>query len=115
MHKLTVLLVTLASVVVAAPDTYKLYLQNNAGKSTFLEVPIYTGERWCYCLSKTQTSKIDGRSAGDVKLFSTTDCTGNYATGTGKVTSNAQWVNSVSFGKGGIPSDNFITRCSWWD
>ncbi|KAG0009308.1 hypothetical protein BGZ82_004104, partial [Podila clonocystis] len=61
------------------------------------------GERICFCLSKTQTAIINGQLGGDVKLFSTSDCTGNYANG-GKITNNAQWVNSVSFGKSGISS-----------
>ncbi|KAF9912379.1 hypothetical protein EC991_011071 [Linnemannia zychae] len=43
-------------------------------------------------------------SGSDVKLFSTTDCTGNYATVKDDVY-NAQWVNSISYGKSGIPSE----------
>ncbi|KAG0012819.1 hypothetical protein BGZ81_001358, partial [Podila clonocystis] len=62
-------------------------------------------ERVCYRLSQTLTPTINGDIAGDVKLFSTSDCTGNYANGSGKTTNNAQWVNSVSFGKSGIPSN----------
>lgn len=62
------------------------------------------GSRYCYCLSKTQTSFIDGTKGGDVKLFSKSDCTGNYVDGSGTITYNAQWINSISFGESGIPS-----------
>ncbi|KAG0217303.1 hypothetical protein BGX33_010949 [Mortierella sp. NVP41] len=61
--------------------------------------------RACYCLKNTQTAKIYNRDGGDVKLFSTTDCTGNFSKlSEGKTQSNAQWVNSMSFGASGIPS-----------
>ncbi|KAK3841518.1 MAG: hypothetical protein J3R72DRAFT_475467 [Linnemannia gamsii] len=113
MLKLIVLLVALCASVVFA-DSHVVYLENNSGGRTSIEVPYYGGERWCYCLSQTQTNKIDGRSANDVKLFSSSDCTGNYASGTAKITYNAQWVNSVSFGASNKPSIEISYKCNWF-
>lgn len=82
---------------------YQIWIENNDNsKHRYLSVP--EGSRWCYCLSKTQTAIIDDNGGGTVKLFSTSDCTGNFALGTKKTTYNSQWVNSVSFGEDGIPS-----------
>ncbi|KAF9574682.1 hypothetical protein EC968_005913 [Mortierella alpina] len=113
MPKLIVLLVAFcASIALANPDFY-VHLENNSGRRVSLEVPNHPSVRRCYCLSKTQTNKIDGRYGGDVKLFSTSNCSGNYASGN-RVTSNAQWVNSVSAGASGIPSVQFSTKCNWF-
>ncbi|KAF9318244.1 hypothetical protein BG000_000196 [Podila horticola] len=61
--------------------------------------------RTCFCVTNTQTISIFASGIGNVKLFSTADCTGNYATlGNGKTQENAQWVNSISVGKAGISS-----------
>ncbi|KAF9923951.1 cytochrome c1 [Linnemannia zychae] len=76
---------------------YSIDLQNNDG-SLKTGFSLNNDQRGCACLSKTQTAQIMGQDGGDVKLFSTSDCTGNYANGSGKTTYNAQWVNSVSFG-----------------
>ncbi|KAF9921003.1 hypothetical protein FBU30_009025, partial [Linnemannia zychae] len=103
----------LAQLVLASPDYYIKITNNDGSKSRNLEV-LY-GYRQCFCISKTQTAKIDARYAGmDTKLFSTNDCTGNWADGTGKITSNAQWVNSVSFGRSGISSSWGDRRCDWY-
>ncbi|KAF9947683.1 hypothetical protein BGZ70_002566, partial [Mortierella alpina] len=114
MLKFIVLFVALcASIVLANPDFY-VDLENNSGRRVTIEVPNHPAVRNCYCLSKTQTNKIDGRAGGgDVKLFSTLNCSGNYASGN-KLTSNAQWVNSVSVGASGIPSVNFGKKCNWF-
>ncbi|KAG0032360.1 hypothetical protein BGZ81_011049 [Podila clonocystis] len=103
----------LAQVALASPDYYIKIFNNDDSKSKLLEV--MNGSRLCYCISQTQTARIDGRFAGgDVKLFSTSDCTGNWANGSGKITNNAQWVNSVSFGKSGISSSWGDRRCKWY-
>lgn len=113
MLKLIDFLVALcASVALANPDFY-VHLENNSGRRVSIEVPNLPNVRRCYCLSKTQTNIIDGRFGGDVKLFSTSNCSGNYAQGK-KITSNAQWVNSVSAGASGIPSVNFSKKCNWF-
>ncbi|KAG0086443.1 hypothetical protein BGZ93_000116 [Podila epicladia] len=101
--KVILLLSTLCIAQVAVAQTwYSIHLYNNDGsKDTTLD---FQDDRVCYCLSETQTAKIDGTKGGDVKLFSSDDCTGKYSNGSDKMTTNAQWVNSVSFGRSGIPS-----------
>ncbi|KAG0037478.1 hypothetical protein BGZ82_002433 [Podila clonocystis] len=71
-----------------ATDYYYVAIFNNAGKSQEL-----------------QTARIMNYSGSDVKLFSSSDCTGNYD----KVADNAynaQWVNSMSYGRSGISSES---------
>ncbi|KAF9920695.1 hypothetical protein FBU30_009381 [Linnemannia zychae] len=96
-------LILLATLCYTQAQTYFISIENNDGsKQRTLTIP--NGERWCYCLSKTQTAVIKDIGGGSTFLFSSSDCTGNYAIGTGETTYNAQWVNSMSFGAGGIPS-----------
>lgn len=61
----------------------------------------YSCNRVCHCVKNVNTHKVYPWHEGVTKLFSTTDCTGNYQTITGMV-ENAEWVNSVSFGPSGI-------------
>ncbi|KAG0046671.1 hypothetical protein BGZ83_008124 [Gryganskiella cystojenkinii] len=91
---------------------YELVVKNNAGVGkTFSLVP---GDRYCYCLRNTQTNTITGKNGGDIKLFSKSDCTGNFATlGSNSQQNNAQWVNSVSFGESGIPSGSSDYCPNW--
>ncbi|KAG0224883.1 hypothetical protein BGW42_004813 [Actinomortierella wolfii] len=100
-----------ASVVLAET---RVWIENNTG-SKHMSLAVPAGERFCYCISKTQTALIDGRGGNNVKLFSRSDCTGNYSNGSGKVTKNAQWVNSISFG---VPNKPSIwgagTQCNWY-
>ncbi|KAF9934522.1 hypothetical protein FBU30_001663 [Linnemannia zychae] len=113
MYKILLLLSTLIAVQAANVETY-IYLKNNDGsRETYFNTP--GGARYCYCISQTQTAQINGIEGGDVKLFSTSDCTGNYANGSGKITYNAQWINSVSFGVSGIPSDLHYPICKWYN
>ncbi|KAF9896597.1 hypothetical protein BX616_007141 [Lobosporangium transversale] len=102
MHKSLLLLALCAAGALAQGD-YHVDITNSAGWTrTFYE---YSGYRACYCLINTQTAKIYNRDVGDVKLFSSTDCTGSYTPlAKGKTQYNAQWVDSMSFGKSGIPS-----------
>jgi len=56
---------------------YLTSIENNDGsKHRTLTIP--NGEHWCYCLSKTQVAIIYDNDGGSTKLFSTSDCTGNY-------------------------------------
>ncbi|KAG0054092.1 hypothetical protein BGZ83_011976 [Gryganskiella cystojenkinii] len=110
MHKSLVILATLAASAFAAPNA--LISNNDGSLYRFLDVP--DGQRYCFCLKQTQTARIDGTYGGDVKLFSSSDCTGNYANGQ-TITNNAQWVNSISLGASGISSTwGAGTSCSWY-
>ena len=102
MHKSIVLLAFLATGALAQGD-YHMDVWNSAGQR--LRFYDYKGHRSCFCLKNTQTAKIKNVDVGDVKLFSTNDCTGNYATiAKGSTQANTQWVNSFSFGDSGKPS-----------
>ncbi|KAI8073854.1 hypothetical protein BC940DRAFT_363812 [Gongronella butleri] len=72
----------------------------------------YTEARLCVCVKGTRTYSIRNNDSGNVKIFSTTDCTGNYGTiAEGSEVINAQWVNSVSYGASG--SSTFVKNsCS---
>ncbi|KAF9921396.1 hypothetical protein FBU30_008616 [Linnemannia zychae] len=98
----------LALSAVALVQAYEINVFNNAGtRISLFEDP---GFRTCICLRNTQSNKIYNKDGGDVKLFSTDDCTGNYSQlGAGKTQINAQWVNSLSLGKSGIPSSSPAT------
>ncbi|KAF9969736.1 hypothetical protein BGZ73_007761, partial [Actinomortierella ambigua] len=100
--KITLLLSALCIAQAALAEAYSLHISNNDASKDFTFE--FDDDRICYCLKDTQTAKIDGRNGGDVKLFSSNNCKGDYTSGSGKVTYGAQWVNSVSFGKSGIAS-----------
>ncbi|ORX46494.1 hypothetical protein DM01DRAFT_1339496 [Hesseltinella vesiculosa] len=58
--------------------------------------------RKCICLRTKRSDRIDNLGGGDVKVFSSSDCTGNYASiKEGGEIKNARWVNSASFGPKG--------------
>ncbi|KAG2181367.1 hypothetical protein INT43_008950 [Umbelopsis isabellina] len=81
--------------------SYEIFIQNKAGDILYLDD---TG-RQCQCLSKTQTQLIANSYGGIVRVFASTDCTGAYDNiGSGDSISNAEWVNSVSFGASGSSS-----------
>jgi len=90
--------------------SYSVELKNNAGKTVYIFSN--DNQRTCYCLTNTQTASIRDANGGDIKVFSTSDCTGNYGTPSNGIVNNAQWVNSISFGKGGIPSQNSPWGCA---
>lgn len=107
MFKSIVLLLTLCTAGAFA-RIWHIQFWNNAGKTA--NVPV-SGDRFCICLETTQTAKIKNTDAGVVKLFSTNDCTGNFAVlAKGATRTNAQWVNSASVGIDGIPSEG-PTQC----
>ncbi|KAG0275478.1 hypothetical protein BGZ96_003771 [Linnemannia gamsii] len=103
MHAKSILLLALCTLNGAlALGDWQFVVTNNAGKS--VEVPV-AGQRHCVCLETTQTSKIKNTNGGVMRLFSKSDCTGEFSgLAKGSTRTNAQWVNSVSVGKDGIPS-----------
>lgn len=113
MHKSLALLALLAASALAVGD-YHMNVFNNAGKKiSFYD---YKGHRTCLCVKNIQTAKIFNVDVGDAKLFSTQDCTGNFvALSKGKTQSNAQWVNSFSFGDSGRPSQVADPTCPRYD
>ncbi|KAG0265848.1 hypothetical protein BGZ95_003200 [Linnemannia exigua] len=111
MHKSILLLATLACSSVAFASHVISVKNNDGSKSQAFEIPDNT--RYCLCVSGTQTAQIDGRNGGQVRLFGKSDCTGNFVDGA-KVTGSAQWVNSISFGRSGIPSQDWGVTCKWY-
>ncbi|KAG0046622.1 hypothetical protein BGZ83_008229 [Gryganskiella cystojenkinii] len=111
MKSLAALFVVCSTVVLGVQSSNAIvHLFNNAGK----EFSLYfdSSQRWCECLSNTQTARIQGENGGVIKLFSSTDCTGNYDTlGSNSEVGNAQWVNSISFGNGAIKSTQWPNGC----
>ncbi|KAF9974335.1 hypothetical protein BGZ73_002254 [Actinomortierella ambigua] len=100
------ILVTLALVAQAAQVAfgYSVFVTNKGGSTVELYIP--NGRRICGCLKNTQSKTLRGVGAGQVKLFWSSDCTGNYNTmGSGGTLNSAYWVNSISFGKSGISSE----------
>lgn len=62
-------------------------------------------DRICYCLKNTQTGSISIPRGSNSRLFSSSDCTGNFqAVNEASWIENTQWVNSISIGKAGISS-----------
>ncbi|KAG0286890.1 hypothetical protein BGZ97_007271 [Linnemannia gamsii] len=82
---------------------YYVAIWNNARKST--ELMVTRDRRLCVCLTNTQTYRIMNFSQSDVKIFRSSDCTGNYDTVETDIY-DAQWVNSMSFGRSGIRSED---------
>ncbi|KAF9198972.1 hypothetical protein BGZ49_000078 [Haplosporangium sp. Z 27] len=103
MHKVFAMMLLVCSTIVLGAESYNIVLKNDAGNSfTLVANP---GTRTCFCVVNTQTASIQGQNGGDIKLFSSQDCTGNFQSlGSNGATNNAQWVNSVSWGESGIPS-----------
>ncbi|KAF9132184.1 hypothetical protein KI688_011849 [Linnemannia hyalina] len=98
--KLLYLLSAVACASVALAE-YKLQICDNTCKRVHtFKTP--NNIRPCICLASTQTGTIGGIGGGDIKLFQSIDCTGNFQKiGPNAGISNAQWVNSVSFGPSG--------------
>ncbi|KAG0025747.1 hypothetical protein BGZ82_009851 [Podila clonocystis] len=86
-------------------------------KSTNVEDGTASKLRSKPCRAKTFAERLKDTSDEEfvdsdtyVKLFASSDCMGNYEAGT-KETYNAQWVNSISFGKSGIASNTISRGC----
>ncbi|KAF9321666.1 hypothetical protein BG003_000549 [Podila horticola] len=100
MHKSLIFLVVLC--VPMAASAYCIEFANNSGSKKWKGC---YDERICYCVANVQTGTIRGIDGGNIKLFSNSDCTGNYdILGSNGQVSNTQWVNSISFGRSGISS-----------
>ncbi|KAK3804849.1 MAG: hypothetical protein J3Q66DRAFT_361650 [Benniella sp.] len=83
---------------------YAVEIKNNSGTQSFTFKAL-DNTRYCICVKNTQTGSIQGKNGGNIKLFKTTDCTGEYQTlGSNSKAINTQWVNSFSYGESGIPS-----------
>ncbi|KAF9903596.1 hypothetical protein EC991_003508 [Linnemannia zychae] len=111
MHKSIVLLLALAIYAnVALAATYRIDFWNN-DKSRSASMGFNEG-RSCACMKNTQTGTIKGVNGGLIRLFRSTDCTGDYdILGSNSQLNNANWVNSISFGQAGIPSDHLWYGC----
>ncbi|KAG0288897.1 hypothetical protein BGZ97_006640 [Linnemannia gamsii] len=107
------MILVVCSTIVLGAESYEILLKNNAGNSMVLVAG--SDQRTCFCLVNTQTASIKGQNGGDIKLFSSDNCNGNYQSlGPNDTAYNAQWVNSASWGKSGIPStDGYLDgqRC----
>ncbi|ORX52829.1 hypothetical protein DM01DRAFT_1408152 [Hesseltinella vesiculosa] len=100
--------ISLASLLLVVPSVfgYQFTVTNQAGKS----VQLYNNcnARLCACLANTQSHTICGNNGGTIKVFSTSDCSGNFATvASNGCINNAEWVNSISTG----PATGSSTMC----
>ncbi|KAF9096609.1 hypothetical protein BGX29_008517 [Mortierella sp. GBA35] len=112
MHKTLVLLLALSS---SAFASYYADIRNNDGSKAFRFTVVAPSSRACWCVRNTQTGSIKGVNGGNIKLFSSSDCTGNYQTiESNGIAKNTQWVNSFSMGASGVPSDGPDGHCPNW-
>ncbi|KAG0221689.1 hypothetical protein BGW42_007356, partial [Actinomortierella wolfii] len=113
MRQNVVILLLLA--LISTAFAYKCaIISNNDGKKSE-KLCVHDADRQCFCVANVQTYKIKGVNGGDIKLFWSRDCTGNFK----KLDSNsetvkAHWVNSISLGKSGIPSYYDGTCPNWY-
>ncbi|KAG0294843.1 hypothetical protein BGZ97_004961 [Linnemannia gamsii] len=111
MYKSLLLLLGLGSSAFAARS---VIVRSNDGNQHF-QFWLNDVDRYCYCVRDTQTGSIEGVNGGVIRLFSSSDCTGNYQTiGSDERIYNTQWVNSFSYGAGGIASGGPGPRCNWY-
>ncbi|KAG0352996.1 hypothetical protein BG005_007627 [Podila minutissima] len=97
-------LVFLSALATSALAYYQVSVENNYSRNIHLYAQ--DGTRQCYCLTNTQSAYIRGVNGGDIKLFSSDDCTGSYSTlESDEEVGEAHWVNSVSFGASGSSKD----------
>ncbi|KAF9154350.1 hypothetical protein BG015_001193 [Linnemannia schmuckeri] len=109
----SVLMLALCATVPFA-QAYEIHIWNNAGKK--ISLPQVPSHQSCICLKNTETAKIYNKEGGNVKLFFTDDCTGNYSVlFLGKTQNNAQQINSLSIGGSGIPSSGPLTCPNYFD
>jgi len=96
--------VSLAAVVPAGSGKpfYRILVGNNAGLGYYLDHGS-NDFRQCYCLSNTLTVNIKGFGGGLIQAYGSKDCKGGFqVVGPNDQLDNAQWVNSVTFGPGGV-------------
>ncbi|KAG0372656.1 hypothetical protein BGX24_012755 [Mortierella sp. AD032] len=109
MYKSLLLLLGLGSSAFAARS---VIVRSNDGSKKF-QFWLNDVDRYCYCVRDTQTGSVEGVNGGVIRLFSTSDCTGNFQTiGSNEKIYNTQWVNSFSYGAGGIASGGPGSRCN---
>ncbi|KAF9952058.1 hypothetical protein BGZ70_000750 [Mortierella alpina] len=83
---------------------YAVEIKNTSGSKAFT-FKASDNYRYCICVRNTQTGSIEGKNGGNIKIFTSSDCTGSFQTvGSNQKVSNTQWVNSFSYGEPGIPS-----------
>ncbi|KAF9165371.1 hypothetical protein DFQ26_000237 [Actinomortierella ambigua] len=99
-------LICLLALASSAAAMYKVELHHATDSSKWVELYTHDNTRICFCTRDVQTGWIKGNNGGVIKLFKSNDCTGAYSTiGSNERINGATWVNSISFGKGGISSD----------
>ncbi|KAK3823886.1 MAG: hypothetical protein JOS17DRAFT_752498 [Linnemannia elongata] len=109
----SVLMLALCATIAFA-QAYEVHIWNNAGKRVSLTDN--AGRRSCICLNNTETAKIYNKVGGDVRLFSSSECIGNYALlAVGKTQTNAHSVNSLSIGKSVFPPSGPLTCPNYFD
>ncbi|KAG0309746.1 hypothetical protein BGZ97_012983 [Linnemannia gamsii] len=102
----SVLMLALCAVISVA-QAGEIHLWNSAGKRISLfDQP----GRNCFCLENTKAVKMYNKDGINVKLFSTSDCTGNYAAfPQGRTLNNVHGINSVYIGQLGFPPSGPLT------
>ena len=109
-----VLLLTVATLLVATSKVHGYEIIFGDATNS-VPVGLDNGFRQCLCISNTDTTYIEGVNGGLIRLFSSSDCTGNYETlGSNSEITNAQWVNSISYGASGIASLPPQGSCKWY-
>ncbi|KAF9900798.1 hypothetical protein EC991_006884 [Linnemannia zychae] len=113
MHKTALLLLAISSISYAA-DPWVLISNVGWTKDKVFTVP--SNKRICVCVKNVQTFSIYSEPFCNARVFSTSDCTGNFQTINkwDKPIENAQWVNSISFGKAGISSSGPNGCPNWY-
>ncbi|OAQ24798.1 hypothetical protein K457DRAFT_129505 [Linnemannia elongata AG-77] len=115
MHKAALLLLAISSISYAASDdTWVLIANVGWTKDHVFQVP--SNQRNCVCVKNVQTYRIYSDSFCNARAFSSSDCTGNFQTitSTDHPIGNAQWVNTISFGKAGISSSGPSGCPNWY-
>ncbi|KAG0344454.1 hypothetical protein BG004_004475 [Podila humilis] len=86
----------------AAPRNWSVDFIDSTGN---IDTVTVFGRRICLCVDdRVRPAKIKNSNGGQVRLFSTTNCTGNFASLPAGQSVNAAWVKSISIGEGGIPA-----------
>jgi len=88
--------------IVKSQQPYTYNIQIGCGYNCCLMPGIYDSTRTCFCVSNIHTEVFANQNGGTLKLFSSSDCTGNYdVVPLHSEISNGEWVNSFSLGPAG--------------
>ncbi|KAJ2958884.1 hypothetical protein NQZ79_g5585 [Umbelopsis isabellina] len=91
-----------ATITALVKAQYTYWVQFTDGKGNCYMPGIYDSTRTCFCVKNIRTDQIASTNGGTLKLFSSSDCTGNYeSVPLHQEISNAEWVNSFSLGPAG--------------